>query len=478
MTIPVSNSLYTSGYAISPSVVPVFEARDPTSSDLQGRNGPFKMQQTWVNTLTQGIWVLETLNASQGVISATWRAVAPIVVSTAAPTTADYQYPLGQLWMDTATSTAYILVAISGTTATWDPFGGPTAGDISFLTGDSGGAVTGNSSGNVNIVGASGQIVVTGSPSTNTLTLSLSGGGEAVDSFTPDTGTSPVVPSATGLVALRGQVIPNVSGIQVTGGLNSLSLSMLSPFVSASNWVFSVPVVQNSNSTAINSSFQALNTNNSSTAAQATILATVGGTSAGDAFFQASDSVNYWSWGLRHGTSGQFQVSAGSSLGASIVIQITQGGIINEPLQPTFGAYQSPTVANATGDGTVYTIIFNSALYDQASNFNATTGTFTAPAKGIYTLASSVTLNTLGAGHTTGLLQIVTTNRTYTLYDGNIGAARDAANIATISGCVLADMSAGDTATVTITISGSTKTVGIQQSSSSLGTMFWGTLNV
>ena len=48
------------------------------------------------------------------------------------------------------------------------------SGSISFLTGNTGGAVPGDASQNINVVGASG-IVVTGNPGTNTLTITPNG---------------------------------------------------------------------------------------------------------------------------------------------------------------------------------------------------------------------------------------------------------------------------------------------------------------
>lgn len=81
------------------------------------------------------------------------------------------------------------------------------ASGILTLTGDSGGAISSDGSRNLNILGGAGVNVV-GSPSTNTLTLSLTGGSTAIDSVQVDSssppGTSPVMPDATGLISLTG----------------------------------------------------------------------------------------------------------------------------------------------------------------------------------------------------------------------------------------------------------------------------------
>ena len=58
------------------------------------------------------------------------------------------------------------------------------------------------------------------------------------------------------------------------------------------------------------------------------------------------------------------------------------------------------------------------------------------------------------------MLEIVTSNRTYTI--GQIaGAAGDAGDDLTVMGTVLADMDAADTATLVVTVSGSTLSVDI-----------------
>lgn len=104
--------------------------------------------------------------------------------------------------------------------------GSPTIPGIETLTGDSGGAVAGTGVPvNVNILGTSGQITVTGNPGTSTLTLALAGGGTAIDSIavqsTSGLGTNPVLPSATGEVSIFGTVV--VAG---TAPLSSISTAV------------------------------------------------------------------------------------------------------------------------------------------------------------------------------------------------------------------------------------------------------------
>lgn len=67
------------------------------------------------------------------------------------------------------------------------------------------------------ITSTGGTITVTNGA--GTINLDLAGGGEAIDSFLPDTGTTPVIPNAAGAVSVLG-----LSGSKTVGGLNSLTI--------------------------------------------------------------------------------------------------------------------------------------------------------------------------------------------------------------------------------------------------------------
>lgn len=142
------------------------------------------------------------------------------------PTSTDVLYPVGKRWVDTDENSEYVLTSFSSsqgiTSATWVLLG-QAAGVLDTLTGDTGGTITPNA-GNIDILGGDG-ITVAGSP--NTLTISLTGGGAAIDSFQPDAGTNPVVPDANGLVVMAG----TANQITSTGGTNTLTFSIPSAFI-------------------------------------------------------------------------------------------------------------------------------------------------------------------------------------------------------------------------------------------------------
>ena len=108
-----------------------------------------------------------------------------------------YNHNIGTLWLDTVKLTAetptipaftdvYMLVAKSGTTASWISF--DTITNIETLTGDSGGAITPDGFRNIDVLGTASLIVSTGSPGTNTLTLDIGDG--VADEYNTDSGAA------------------------------------------------------------------------------------------------------------------------------------------------------------------------------------------------------------------------------------------------------------------------------------------------
>ena len=166
------------------------------------------------------------------------------------------------------------------------------------------------------------------------------------------------------------------------------------------------------------------------------------------------------------------------------VLSFTNSNTINTttqtPLIPAFLAYVTNNVLNVTGDATDYTIIFNGTVFNVGSNFNTSTGTFTAPVTGRYQLNATVAFGNIAASHTTGYCYIATSNRSYIMILGNPGAMKsgDGNNEVYWSGSTLADMDAGDTATVHLIVSGSSKTIALASGGgpASITTFFSGVL--
>lgn len=208
MTIPYQQQAYGSSQGTVPVPAFLFEKRDPTPHDIR-----YPLYAGWVNTITYAIWYLEAFHTLSGQITAQWRAVGPIVVNTVSPTTADYLYPIGQTWINTANDTYWGLVNVTGVVATWVDLGGGASPGLLTLTGNAGGPVAGDIDRNINLLGAAGQVVVTGDGGDNTLTISLVGGSTAIDSIEVDAhtapGTDPVLPTSAGLITVTGAQVAN-----------------------------------------------------------------------------------------------------------------------------------------------------------------------------------------------------------------------------------------------------------------------------
>ncbi len=179
----------------------------------------------------------------------------------------------------------------------------------------------------------------------------------------------------------------------------------------------------------------------------------------------ATDGDPFLSWKL----SGTKQFSMGVNDGASDVLQIgttaidtgtmwqaTAAGEITQPLQPSFLMVNSAGATDVTGDGTAYTVLWPTGIYDQNSDFSS--NTFTAPVTGRYLLSAHVFVRGLTSSHTPIVLSIVTSNREYRCT--YVGGTSTLTGIP-LSVTAIADMDAADTATTVVTVSGGTKVVDI-----------------
>ncbi len=183
------------------------------------------------------------------------------VVESRAPTPYDVNYPLTKRWMDSTTYIEYFLL---------------------------------------NMDSSSGTVLA------NWVTVGTTT--DDVNSFIPDNGTSPVVPTAAGVISVKGQSVPNTSGIQVTGALNELDISMLSPFQGSFN--FTLPT------SGATTTLSVSNTSNTASS-NAVLLASVAGTSSGDAWTQWTIGTST-SWALGPDTSASGRLLLNYSASASI----------------------------------------------------------------------------------------------------------------------------------------------------------------
>jgi hypothetical protein len=205
------------------------------------------------------------------------------------------------------------------------------------------------------------------------------------------------------------------------------------------------------------------NTDNSNAASAAIVKIATGGASAGDASVQLSTTTTNWSLGVDNSvttpTADTFVISQGAVVGTNNIMSAATSGEINYPLQPAFLAYNQNNINDVTGDGTNYTAVFATEVFDQNSDYSSPN--FTAPVTGRYYLSASVGVgNVTGTSFIIGHFAIVTSNRNYPFTRFSPSSFRNTVDFTLfLAGSFLCDMDAGDTANVYLGIAGGTKTI-------------------
>lgn len=132
------------------------------------------------------------------------------------------------------------------------------------------------------------------------------------------------------------------------------------------------------------------------------------------------------------------------------------------PVQATsFNAYCSANITDVTGDGTGYTIIFNTESFDVGNNFNTTTGTYTFPVTGKYQLNVNVGVGGILVGHTQLLIQISVSGTIYQLLNVSPFPISVGGDLV-FCGSLTVQASASDTAFVIAYATGGTKVVDLK----------------
>ena len=125
-------------------------------------------------------------------------------------------------------------------------------------------------------------------------------------------------------------------------------------------------------------------------------------------------------------------------------IKIDSTGAVTMPAQPAFQVASNTMQNNITVGGSPVTVVYGTEVFDQNSDF--TSNTFTAPVTGKYQLSATTRLGTLDSASAYYMMRIVTSNREYkSIFDPDFGQDNGYWSVVIT---VLADMDAGDTATV------------------------------
>lgn len=336
-TVPSGSNLYSAGFGTTSSNSfsgsAIRSTRAPTTTDVRGPQGNFPIGQIWVDYVTPAVYVLGTLTSSAGVTSATW-----------------------------------LLSALN-------------SGDLETLSGDSGTASP--SSSNIQIAGGTG---ITTSASGSTVTIALSSGGVGIDSITPDSGTTPVVPTAAGLISLTG--ITNQ--ITTVGGTNAMTIGITDEVQSGSitaiggvRHLTAIGTISGSSVNNTDSTFVGYQAGTSSTAALRDVAV---GSGALKAITTATDNVGVGYNALALNTASG-NTAVGASAGATIVAGTGMTAVGYSALSVATGnnntvvghsaAGALTTAANATivGQGSVLGVMTgnNNTVIGQGAGTAATT---------------------------------------------------------------------------------------------------------
>jgi hypothetical protein len=152
--------------------------------------------------------------------------------------------------------------------------------------------------------------------------------------------------------------------------------------------------------------------------------------------------------------------TGGTAIQNSTVI-VTDAGEMTNASQVAFLAYPSASITNVTGDGTSYTVAFNAEIFDQNSDYNTGTATFTASVTGKYYLHSGILFNDLTSSHTGSFVSLIGSNRNF-ICNQNAGGSRNSSNQYHQDVIGFLDMDSADTVTIQVQVSGGTKVVDIQ----------------
>lgn len=194
------------------------------------------------------------------------------------------------------------------------------------------------------------------------------------------------------------------------------------------------------------------------------------GTSGDSATQFSINTTSKFKVGVDDDAADAFKISAGDTLGSSDCLIIQSTGQINKPLQPAFLVTVDSDITNVTGDNTVYSVVFDNTEFDVGSNFSSTT--FTAPVAGKYYFSAGVQVGSVTASYTLIKLGIVTTSNSYQFDLLDPGSIQSSGYLG-LTGSVIANMAASDTAYMTVRVGNSAKVIDITGNTTAGAVVNW-----
>uniref|UniRef100_A0A6M3LK65 C1q domain-containing protein n=1 Tax=viral metagenome TaxID=1070528 RepID=A0A6M3LK65_9ZZZZ len=136
---------------------------------------------------------------------------------------------------------------------------------------------------------------------------------------------------------------------------------------------------------------------------------------------------------------------------ADTTITVSANNEVTNASQPAVLAYNSATRNNVTGNGTSYTCVFDTEVFDQNGDFAS--NVFTAPVTGIYRITISLMIQGLTATHSTEhSVGVIASNRSFLYQDVFPANANPFVATRVINYSALVDMDATDTVSITLAV--------------------------
>ena len=175
---------------------------------------------------------------------------------------------------------------------------------------------------------------------------------------------------------------------------------------------------------------------------------------------------------------GSFSIvgSGGSTSASGSTITVTAGGAGS--LDVGFLARLSENEDNVTGDGTTHVVGSTEGfteMFDAGSDFNASTGVFTAPSTAKYRFDFAVNMQDFDSSDTFYTLVLNSSNGSFLVHKCNPYACSTGGKLS-VAGSILIDMDSSDTAKLEVTVTSGLKDIDVGGAGTPFNTWFSGNL--